>query len=459
MSTEKVVDRKEKKEKKSKSKKEKIVEQEADTAASVEEPENTDDVEQSDDGQKKRKRDHDELEIDVSLPEPPSKKALRKSKKTKPTTTSTGNTAEDSTTPAAKEDATDNSKAEGKERRTAHSIWIGNLPWTAGKQDLRDFLSTHTNGSITDSQIARLHMPAPSAAAAKDTRGRPAFKNRGFAYVDFDSAETLFTALQLTETPWGESGRNVLIKDAKSFEGRPEVSASSTKGPGAGKEEKPASKRVFVGNLAFEITKEDLETHFAQCGPLEGIHMATFEDSGKCKGYAWVTFSTLEGAEAAVRGFVLKDPEDEEDGEEAAQDQHQEDGAKDVKHKKRKPRKWFVNRLFGREIKREYAEDASVRYKKRYGGGAKREAGAGAAAGVGDEAPIREVNGDESQQMSNNNSSHDRRREQRRAQKYGSEFRKVDARTIAPGAALAHAPRASGAISAEGKKGTKVTFD
>jgi len=419
------------------------------------------------DKSKKRKREElpEELEIDVSLPEPPSKKALRKSKKSKSAPTVT--TKEDGEENGAEEPAVetaDKPAKEEKERKTDHSIWIGNLPWTATKQELRDWFQDQ--GSILPSQITRLHMPAPSAQAAKDTRGRPAFKNKGFAYVDFDSQETLFSALQLTETPFYRSGRNVLVKNAKSFEGRPEEHVNAAKEDGGkgrggrgGNEEKPPSKRVFIGNLAFEVTKEDLESHFGQCGAIEGIHMATFEDSGKCKGYAWITFAALEAAESAVKGFILKEQDDEEVAGSADQggDEGVEGENKVKAVKKRKPRKWFVNRFMGREIKREYAEDASVRYKKRYGSERKRLDGA--EAGGDDSAPIREVNGDEGVQSHQKNSSHDRRREQRRAQKYGGDYKKVDARTIAPGAALSNAPRASAAINTQGKQGTKVTFD
>jgi RNA recognition motif-containing protein len=299
-------------------------------------------------------------------------------------------------------------------------------------------------------------MPAPSAAANKNTHGRPAFKNRGFAYVDFDSADMLFAALQLTEVPFNGSGRNVLVKNAKSFEGRPEAHASiSAEGRNArGKmvDEKPPSKRIFVGNLGFDVTKETIEEHFAQCGAIEHVHMATFVDSGKCKGFAWITFSSIQAAEAAIRGYVLKEQEDADPhDEDGVQVVNEENGQATKSRKKLKPRKWFVNRLLGREIKREYAEDASVRYKKRFGGKKDGESNTS----VGFEAPIAA----EEDKPQSNNSAHDRRRQQRRAQKYGDEFRKVDARTIAPGAALSHAPRASAAIRTDGQKGRKAIFD
>ena len=146
---------------------------------------------------RKRKRTApaaEELEINVNLPEPPSKKALRKSKKGKTTTsTAASSTGADSKTddladlldaPDTKEQkptATTELSA-AQQQRSAHGIWIGNLPWTADKTSLRTFLVEQ--GEITEAQITRLHMPAPAEVKGRTTN-KP--QNKGFAYVDFDS--------------------------------------------------------------------------------------------------------------------------------------------------------------------------------------------------------------------------------------------------------------------------------
>jgi hypothetical protein len=180
------------------------------------------------------------------------------------------------------------------------------------------------------------------------------------------------------------------------------------------------------------------------------VHLATFEDSGKCKGYGWVTFASLAGAEAAVRGYIIKMPEGEDGDEVNDEDTSGKEAGDDKAKTKRKPkgRKWYINRYFGREIKREFAEDASVRYKKRYGGKRPEDAQQNG------EAPVAEVN-EAGAGARENKSSYDRR-EARKAQRQQNTY-KVDARTIAPGAALAHAQRSSGAITEA--KGQKITFD
>lgn len=317
---------------------------------------------------KKRKLDDaPELEIDVSAPEPPSKKALRKAKKkgVDPTTTTT------------KSEAPNEDRPESK-KRSEYGVWIGNLPFTATKEDLRKFF---TNGcTFTDTTITRIHLPqGPS-------RGNGLAQNKGFAYVDFANKKAMEEAMALSEN--FIAGRRVLIKGAQNFEGRPEKDqqAGSSKPDGSRQSSHPPSRRIFVGNLGFDATKEAVQEHFSPCGTITNVHLATFEDSGKCKGYGWVEFETVDAAQHAVNGFikVAEDDEDEEeeeeevDGSDESSDNDQSEDAqvkkkrsdkkrKSADKKKVKTKKVWVNRLLGRQLRMEFAEDAATRYKKRFG--------------------------------------------------------------------------------------------
>src|ERR1700761_6641130 len=112
----------------------------------------------------KRKRDaiaKDELEIDLSLPEPLSKKELRKAKKSKPQVSneSKADGAEQggsNPTEALKDEDSPNNTPKA---RSEWGIWMGNLPRTASNSYLRQFLCKDT--SIVDADITRVHLPAP----------------------------------------------------------------------------------------------------------------------------------------------------------------------------------------------------------------------------------------------------------------------------------------------------------
>ncbi|KFY40881.1 hypothetical protein V495_05202 [Pseudogymnoascus sp. VKM F-4514 (FW-929)] len=330
---------------------------------------------------KKRKSviDGEELEVDVTLPQPPSKKDLRRLKKGK--SLSKAKTVSDVKAPKPKADGEEGSGAEDaapakpeQEKRSEHGIWVGNLPWSVSKEDLKSFLINQ--GPMPEEAITRIHMPSPDdkkSANKVESRFTRTQHNKGFAYVDFSTAEHTLAAVALSEELLG--GRRVLIKNNKSFEGRPLV-AKDAAAPGK-KDMKAPSKRIFLGNLRFDTTEESLKEHFERCGPIETCMVATFEDSGKCKGYAWITFADLEASARAVRGFVLEEEENSDedtDEEESEVDEDPEDYAeaatKKQKQKKKVPMKRvYVNMIQRRPVRIEFAEDAQVRYKKRYGAG------------------------------------------------------------------------------------------
>ena len=333
---------------------------------------------------KKRKRDNapvEEIEVDITAPEPPSKKAQRKAKKAKdkpvgdPSTTTFLKSAVKNI--SLKSEASSNQQFEeisrgddavetAQSRRSEHGIWIGNLPWIATRDHLVTFLTS--NSDITEALITRIHMPIPKTNIIEAARQKIKPQNKGFAYIDFSDEACVTTAISLSEKLL--SGRRVLIKNARSFEGRPDPlkeKDGAMDQPGKLPSKSP-NQRVFVGNLAFDTTQEELQEQFAKCGEITETFMATFQDTGKCKGYAWVEFQELEAAVAAVRGWVtVNDKSDESDGSEA--EGEQVEGSKVKKRKKPKTTKWWVNRIRGRPLRMEFAEDKATRYKKRFGKG------------------------------------------------------------------------------------------
>ncbi|OKL62982.1 hypothetical protein UA08_02068 [Talaromyces atroroseus] len=317
---------------------------------------------------KKRKlQDAPEIEIDVAAPEPPSKKALRKAKKK----------GVDPETTAVKSETP---KAEST-KRSEYGVWIGNLPFNTTKEDVRKFFTSGC--TFTDATITRIHLPqGPS-------RANGMVQNKGFAYVDFANKNAMDEAIALSEN--FIAGRRVLIKGAQSFEGRPEKDqqAGSSKPGNSASSSHPPSRRIFVGNLGFDATKEAVQEHYSPCGTITNVHLATFEDSGKCKGYGWVEFETVESAQHAVNGFIKVEEDEDEDEEEAdesdessSSDDDQSDNDEKRKQKKKmkksikkksadrkkpKTKKIWVNRLLGRQLRMEFAEDSATRYKKRFG--------------------------------------------------------------------------------------------
>lgn len=63
------------------------------------------------------------------------------------------------------------------------------------------------------------------------------------------------------------------------------------------------SVRLYVGNLPFTVTEQDLEEIFAQVGTVEASNIVTDRDTGRSRGFAFVQMDTQEAADAAIQNF------------------------------------------------------------------------------------------------------------------------------------------------------------
>jgi len=61
--------------------------------------------------------------------------------------------------------------------------------------------------------------------------------------------------------------------------------------------------RLYVGNLAYTTTEEDLKDLFAQAGTVSSVALIKDRDTGRSKGFAFVEMSTQAEAENAIRMF------------------------------------------------------------------------------------------------------------------------------------------------------------
>jgi len=215
-----------------------------------------------------------------------------------------------------------------------NSIWVGNLCYKTTPESLRRFFDGL-------GEVTRVHLPTKLGKASPGDAARR--ENRGFAYVDFATPEAKSAAILKSESPL--EGRRLLIKDGDNFDGRPVKSGVSSldslpavgaRGRGHSKfaqkilstQKQPPAPTLFFGNLGFETAVESirglLEAHRtkekgkekSEAVPSESqasanhdgandpwirkIRMGTFEDSGLCKGFAFVDFTSIEHATAAL---------------------------------------------------------------------------------------------------------------------------------------------------------------
>ena len=58
--------------------------------------------------------------------------------------------------------------------------------------------------------------------------------------------------------------------------------------------------KLFVGNLSFQATEDDLRELFAQAGTVESVRIVTDQFTGRPRGFGFVEMSTKEEAAKAV---------------------------------------------------------------------------------------------------------------------------------------------------------------
>jgi cold-inducible RNA-binding protein len=68
--------------------------------------------------------------------------------------------------------------------------------------------------------------------------------------------------------------------------------------------------RIYVGNLSYDVTEEELREEFAAFGNVESITIPTDNYSGKARGFAFVEMPTISEGQAAItalNGKTVKD--------------------------------------------------------------------------------------------------------------------------------------------------------
>jgi RNA recognition motif-containing protein len=59
--------------------------------------------------------------------------------------------------------------------------------------------------------------------------------------------------------------------------------------------------RLYVGNLSFDTTEQSVRTAFSELGNVTDVHLVIDRDSGRSRGFAFVTMGTNEEAQNAIQ--------------------------------------------------------------------------------------------------------------------------------------------------------------
>jgi RNA recognition motif-containing protein len=63
------------------------------------------------------------------------------------------------------------------------------------------------------------------------------------------------------------------------------------------------SNKLYVGNLSFRVTSEDLQEHFAAAGAVESANVVYDRETGRSRGFGFVEMADEDAANAAIAQF------------------------------------------------------------------------------------------------------------------------------------------------------------
>jgi RNA recognition motif-containing protein len=65
--------------------------------------------------------------------------------------------------------------------------------------------------------------------------------------------------------------------------------------------------KLYIGNMSHETTEQDLRTMFSEAGTVGSVDVIMDRQTGRAKGFAFVTMNSQDEAEKAISMFNAKD--------------------------------------------------------------------------------------------------------------------------------------------------------
>ncbi len=63
------------------------------------------------------------------------------------------------------------------------------------------------------------------------------------------------------------------------------------------------NKKLYVGNMPYETTQEQIRALFAQAGEVTEVSLITDRETGRPKGFGFVEMATVEASGEAIKRF------------------------------------------------------------------------------------------------------------------------------------------------------------
>ena len=175
------------------------------------------------------------------------------------------------------------SELEADAEKNKRTIFLGNLPPTCSKKQLMKLFCQYGKIESVRFRCARSGTLLPKRIAVK--RGlsgtETSSQEEVVAYIVFSSEESVTKSLEANGTLL--DGRHIRVDGA------------------SGSTQHKHSHSIFVGNLPFTITSEQLRETFRQYGEIDGVRVIRDQKTGIGKGFGFVLFKEKSGIMFALK--------------------------------------------------------------------------------------------------------------------------------------------------------------
>jgi len=177
--------------------------------------------------------------------------------------------------------------------RNATRVYVGNLAWSTTWQELKDHMKQAGDVSHAD-------------VLMEDGSGR----SKGCGIVEYSSSEEAKKAIEtLNETTLPGTDRKIFVREDReegSGGGRTEFREKKRSSSGPSSRMGDKGRQVFVGNLPYDVSWQDLKDKFRRCGNVIRADIMQGQD-GRSKGSGTVLFETKFEAKKAIQMFDNKE--------------------------------------------------------------------------------------------------------------------------------------------------------
>ncbi len=164
------------------------------------------------------------------------------------------------------------------------TVFVKGLPFSMGESDIREYFSSC--GSIDNIFMFTF----------EDT-GKP----RGMAKVKFETSEAAAAAVAMNGADCGGRYINVeLNRERDRSFGSPAAGGRPSFGGAGGASSNDPTNTLFMGNLSFNVTEEEIRGAFESCGDIVSVRIATDRETGKPRGFGHLEFADVDGAKKAM---------------------------------------------------------------------------------------------------------------------------------------------------------------